>query len=184
MKIRYIEFAMPHKETFRVPAIASFVEKYLSDSKVSVDPFARNTRYATYTNDLNPDTTAMYHLDSTEFLAMLLEQGVRADLGIMDPPYSPTQLKRSYDLAGKQMTQESALRTAGWKTERDLLAKLIVPGGYVLSFGWNSCGQGRKRFFTKEEMWVICHGAGHHDTICLAERKDEIEQLGFSPNLD
>jgi hypothetical protein len=42
--------------------IGGFVKKYLIKVKVSVDPFARNNRWATYTNDLNPDTAAQTHL--------------------------------------------------------------------------------------------------------------------------
>lgn len=51
-------FAMPNAETFTVPPIGAFVQRYLAASKVSVDPFARNRSWATYTNDLNPATSA------------------------------------------------------------------------------------------------------------------------------
>jgi hypothetical protein len=50
------EWAMPSHETFDIPPIAAFVQKYLRESQVSVDPFARNRRWATYTNDLDPNT--------------------------------------------------------------------------------------------------------------------------------
>jgi hypothetical protein len=46
------EWAMPNKNTFDIQPIRLFVEKYLNESKVSVDPFAQNSQLATYTNDL------------------------------------------------------------------------------------------------------------------------------------
>jgi len=73
------EWAMPTSETFDCPPIGALVRRYLQQSKISVDPFARNKGWATYTNDLNPETAAEYHLDACDFLQMLLGQGVKAD---------------------------------------------------------------------------------------------------------
>lgn len=36
------------------PPIGEMVQRYLKAAKISCDPFARNKRWATYTNDLNP----------------------------------------------------------------------------------------------------------------------------------
>lgn len=73
-------WAMPNSNTFSVPPIGEFVRKYLANSKVSIDPFARNKRWATYTNDLNDKTDAEYHLEASDFLEILIEQEVKADL--------------------------------------------------------------------------------------------------------
>ena len=81
------KWAMPNKNTFDVAPIRIFVEKYLSESKVSIDPFARDKRWATYTNDLNPKTKAEYHLDVLELLKMLQDENIpKADIAILDPP--------------------------------------------------------------------------------------------------
>lgn len=93
-------WAMPNAETFSVPPIGEFVRRYLHTSKVSIDPFARNKRWATYTNDLNPETQAEYHMDVLVFAKKLLAEGKSADLLIFDPPYSPTQIKMSYESIG------------------------------------------------------------------------------------
>lgn len=92
------KWAMPSADTFDVPAIGEFVKSYLRKSKVSIDPFARNKRWATYTNDLNPDTAAEYHMDAREFLKMLCDKKVKVDLVIFDPPYSLHQAKITYDV--------------------------------------------------------------------------------------
>ncbi|MDP9098582.1 MAG: adenine-specific DNA methylase, partial [Verrucomicrobiota bacterium] len=80
-------WAMASANTFNVPPIAGFVQGYLLKSKVSVDPFARNKRWATYTNDLNPNTGAQCHMEAADFMRELIAAGVRADLVIFDPPY-------------------------------------------------------------------------------------------------
>lgn len=96
------KWAMPNHETFSIPPIKEFVNSYLINSKISIDPFARDKRWATHTNDLNPDTKAEYHLDAIDFLKMLTEKNVKADLIILDMPYC-------YD----PMTE--ILTATGWK---------------------------------------------------------------------
>src|SRR6185295_15030102 len=71
------EFAMPSANTFTVAPIRAFVMRHLKG--ISIDPFARNSRLATHTNDLNPKTAALYHLDALAFLALMKLQGVQAD---------------------------------------------------------------------------------------------------------
>jgi hypothetical protein len=54
---------------------------------------------------------------------------------------------------------------------RRVLADIVKPGGIALSFGWNSTGMGKD--WPIEELMLVCHGAAHNDTICLAQRKPE-----------
>src|SRR4051812_9365570 len=94
------EWAMPSHNTFDCEPIGHFVKRYLLASKVSVDPFSRNKRIATYTNDINPQTAADYHMDAVEFLKILKGDGVKCDLLIIDPPYSPRQISECYSEIG------------------------------------------------------------------------------------
>jgi hypothetical protein len=159
---------MPNCETFNVPCIAQFVKWYLSKSKVSIDPFSRNKRWATYTNDLDPNTAAESHLDAEEFL-IGLRGHVVADLVLLDPPYSPRQISECYKNIGKEVgiadTQSSVL----YSRVRSAIYPLICEGGVVLSFGWNSVGMGKG--WEIEQILMVCHGGAHNDTICIAERK-------------
>jgi hypothetical protein len=164
-------WAMPTSETFTCKPIGAFVQRYLQQSLVSIDPFARDCEWATYTNDLNPKTRAMYHMDALDFLRTMIREGVSADLVIFDPPYSPRQVKECYDSVGLKMGREGGQRTHSWKAERDAIDVLLQLGGVVLSFGWNSLGMGIGRGYEIEEILLVCHGAGHNDTICVAERK-------------
>lgn len=164
-------FAMPNSETFFVLPIGAFVRGYLDKATVSVDPFARNQTWATYTNDLNPETAAQYHMDAEDFLVKLKADGVTADLGIFDPPYSPRQMAECYKSVGLKVGMEETQNARLYKRVRDALDAIIAPGGFVLSFGWQSAGMGMKRGYEMIDLLLVNHGGGHNDTICIAERK-------------
>lgn len=140
-------WAMPNSCTFDVPEIKGFVLSYLMKSKVSIDPFARNSRLATYRNDLNPETAAEYHMEAEPFLNHLREKNVLADTFIFDPPYSPRQLKECYDGIGKKMQLEDGQTARLRAIWRDAAMPLLTPDATVLSFGWNTVGFGRKLGF-------------------------------------
>ena len=163
-------WAMPNKDTFSVAPIGAFVKKYLAQSRVSVDPFARNKAWATYTNDLNPSTSAQRHLDAEVFLHQLDAEGVRADLIILDPPYSPRQISECYTEVGMKVTMKDTQSAVLYQRVRDAASRVIAEGGVVLSFGWNTVGMGKNRGFEIVEILLCCHGGAHNDTICMAEK--------------
>jgi hypothetical protein len=163
-------FAMPSADTFSVKPIGNFVWWYLMDSTVSVDPFARNKRWCTHTNDLNPDTAAEHHMDAADFCTSLRDL-ISADLILFDPPYSPRQISECYKGIGRPVTSQDTQNAALYKRVRDAFDPLVAPGGVVLSFGWSSTGMGKARGYELEEVLLITHGGAHNDTICIAERK-------------
>jgi hypothetical protein len=172
-------WAMPNGETFSIPVIGDLVRRYLYKSRVSIDPFARNKKWATYTNDMNPATEAEYHMEARYFLKMLIERGIRADLLIFDPPYSPRQISECYSLAGKKASMVDTQNAKLVKECRDLMRLLVEPGAICLSFGWNSSGMGKG--WQIEEIMLVAHGSCHNDTICLVERqvdrdRDQVEK--------
>lgn len=162
-------WAMPNHDTFSVPPIGAFVQKYLKSSSHSIDPFARNKRWADQTNDLNPDTAAEHHMDAVDFLRMM--QGKVFDLAIVDPPYSPRQISECYKGVGRSVGMKETQSAVLYKNVRDALDPLIDQEGIVLHFGWNSVGMGVKRGYELIEVLICCHGGAHNDTICIAERK-------------
>lgn len=164
-------WAMPNKDTFSIKPIGEFVHRYLGASKCSVDPFARNKLWATFTNDLNPTTSAKYHLDAEDFVRMLSKCGVVADLVIFDPPYSPRQISECYKSIGKEAGTKETQNAALYSRVRNAIFEICEKGTIVLSFGWNSCGMGQKHGFEPLELLLCCHGGAHNDTICLAEIK-------------
>lgn len=162
---------MPSPDTFDIAPIGSFVQKYLHKSHCSVDPFARNKRWATYTNDLNPDTVADYHLEALDFLSMLHKKGIQADLVIFDPPYSTRQINECYQKIGINMTQrETQQPFLDWKRA---ISKICTGDAVVLSFGWSTVGMGTTKGWKILEIMLVCHGGMHNDTICMAERRTQ-----------
>lgn len=171
-------WAMPSSSTFTIKPIRELVKRYLNGSTVSIDPFARNCSWATYTNDLSPDTSAQSHLPALEFLEKLVADGVKADLMLFDPPYSLRQVKEVYQSIGIDKMPLDV--THGWSRERTAISQLIEAGGGVcLSFGWHSNGVGMKNGFEITEILLVAHGKDHHDTICTVERKTVDEQIGL-----
>ena len=165
---------MPAADTFDCKPIAEFVRRYLLG--VSVDPFARNKRWATYTNDLNPETEAEYHMDAEKFLKMLGNDSnrVKADCIILDPPYSPRQISECYAAAGLKAGMKDTQNAALYARVRRAARALCKPGTVVLSFGWNSAGMGEQ--FERIETLLVAHGGAHNDTICVADRCTAVQE--------
>ncbi len=164
-------FAMPSADTFGIKPIGEFVQRYLAVAEVSVDPFARNRDWATYTNDINPNTSAQSHHDAEAFLVELAGKGITASLVLFDPPYSPRQVSEHYRAAGIPVTGEDTQNGRLYRRVRNAIDKIVSPGGVVLSFGWQSVGMGVGRGYELIETMLVAHGGGHNDTICIAERK-------------
>ena len=175
-------WAIPNRDTFSVQPIEGFVKKYLLKSKCSIDPFARNKRWATHTNDLNPETAAEHHMDSLDFLTMLKEKGVRPDLVIFDPPYNPAQAKECYEQLGMNLPARVGRAAGVWAHEKNVVKEMMADNGVFLWFGWNTCGMAEARGFVIEEIMLVAHGRGHHDTICMAERRRIPEATLWTPN--
>ena len=163
------EWAMPSPDTFTIGPIAAFVQRWLRG--VVADPFARNSRLAQHTNDLNPETTAADHMDAAEWLGALRDRRVTVDTLLFDPPYSPRQISEAYQSVGREVGMAGTQNAALYKRVRDAAMQVLAPDATVLSFGWNSAGMGVKRGFEIAEILLVAHGGAHNDTICVAERR-------------
>lgn len=164
-------WAMPSHETFTIQPIGALVRRYLENSTCSVDPFARNVSWATWTNDLNPNTTAQAHMESVAFLQYLKKREVVADLVLVDPPYSPRQVKECYNSIGHKMEQGDTLLGATRKRCKTAIDVILAPHGVVITCGWNTVGMGKTMGYDLEEILLVCHGSDHNDTIVVVERK-------------
>jgi hypothetical protein len=171
-------WAMPNADTTLCQPIGALVRRYLRG--VSVDPFARNSAWATHTNDMDPRTKAEHHMQAAEFLEMLALRGVVADVVIFDPPYSPRQIAECYAACGLTATQADTQNARLYADCKRAIRKLCAHGSRVLSFGWNTVGMGEG--FELEEVLIVCHGAAHNDTLCTVERMTQ-QQLCLSSNV-
>lgn len=169
-------WAMPSAETFSIPPIRALLKWRLRDCRVIIDPFARNSRFGTITNDLNPEMSASFHLDAVEFTKGLVKQGVIADAVLFDPPYSPRQIMECYQGVGRAVTMRDTQRGPMFNEVKDHLHRILRPGGLAISCAWNSNGFSNHHGYQIEEILLVWHGGEHNDTIVTVEHK---MQAGF-----
>jgi hypothetical protein len=167
MKINRV-WAMPNKWTFQIKPIKELLDRYVGDGKGWFDPFAGMTSPAEIKNDLNPESKAEYHLEALDFVNTL--RGKTFKGCIFDPPYSLTQVSRSYKDMGKEYHNAND-RTGAFTKVRDVIPSLLQSNGIVIYFGWNSNAMGKKRGFEIVEILLVAHGGNRNDTIVTVERK-------------
>ncbi len=162
------EFAMPNSETFSLAPVSALLHRWILSGHVVVDPFARNSKWGTISNDLNPDTDAEFHMLAEEFVEIVK---VRADVVLFDPPYSPRQITEVYQRIGLACSTEQTQSGRLYKRVKDGLDKILNPGGIAICCGWNSLGFGIRRGYELLEVLMVPHGGAHNDTIVTVERK-------------
>ena len=161
-------WAMPNKNTFSIKPINELVLRLTKDSYESIDPFSNGYKYAGLTNDLDPELKADYHMDAKDFLTLFKANDI--DLVLFDPPYSPRQVSENYKKLGKTVNMQTT-QSSYWTKLKKEIARIVKPGGKVLTCGWNSGGIGKTLGFGIEEILLVAHGGWHNDTICTVERK-------------
>ena len=162
---------MPNKYTFKMRCVQELISRYTKDGLGWVDPFCGENSPAEWTNDIDPDKRASSHNDGLIFL-----KSFPSDLfngALFDPPYSPEQCLRLYSpVSRKGKRSWGTGGKATYQAEcKDEVARIVKPGGIVISFGWDTNGIGKKRGFTVIEVLDICHGACHNDTLITVEQK-------------
>lgn len=136
-------WAMPSKWTFSVAPLCAIIQRYKRHGEVWLDPFAGWHSPAEITNDLNPQAPTHFHVEALEFLESLplaTYAGV-----IFDPPYSLTQVARSYANIGLRF-KGAENPTGGFPKVKDAIARMVCLGGTCgvvwLEYGWNGQGSG------------------------------------------
>ena len=166
---------MPSKDTFSIPSISKFINKIVmpKNGKIIIDPFSnRKHGFATEYNDIKGIKFG-YSLDALDFLC-IFDNGT-VDGVLYDPPYSLRQLKECYDGVGKALSCDDSKNY--FTKVKDEIARVLKPGGFCLSFGWNSGGIGKKRGFEIDKILIVNHGGVHHDTIVTYDIKKQGDLL-------
>lgn len=170
------EWAMPSPDTFSIPPIAALLERWLTGKQRIIDPFARNSKVAHFTNDLNPETTAEYHMGAVEFLEFEASRGLRADAILIDPPYSPRQISEVYKQIGRACGTADTQNAKLYKAVKEAANRLADNGTVVICCGWNSVGMGKAKY-EFQEILLVAHGGAHNDTIVTVEIKLQSELI-------
>jgi len=164
------EFCMPNPNTFSLKPVAELLGRYVNGG-ITVDPFSRNSLIASIRNDIDPKSSAHYHLDAVEFCDYLIGLQTQADVVLLDPPYSPRQMSEAYKNAGLKVGMTETQNARLYKEVKDRLAEILKPDGIAICCGWNSMGFGLTMGFEMLEILMVAHGAAHNDTIVTVERK-------------
>lgn len=164
-------WSMPNKNTYTIRPIKELLEKYVPIGDNGwIDPMSGYSNMAEYTNDKNPDTPSMFHLDADIFLNVLRDRNILFNGILFDPPYSPRQVSEMYKgFGGKASSWDTTM--SYYSKLKDNSCGLIKHGGYAISFGWNSNGFGKGRGFETIEILLVKHGGWHNDTIVTVEIK-------------
>ena len=141
-------WAMPNRRTFQIKPIRQLIQDELGPDIVDPFPF-------------------QYRHDALEYLSGL--PSASASSVVFDPPYSPYQLKKTYQSLGLSVGDHGSANY--WMRCKNEMARIMKPSGKSISFGWNSNGVGKKRGFTITRILLVSHGAMHNDTICTVEQK-------------
>ena len=160
-------WAMPSAWTFTIHPIKTLLEKYVGDGIGWVDPFAGDNSPAEITNDHNPIRNAKSHMEAITFC-----QGLNGRYNgvLFDPPYSFTQVKEHYVNLGQPVTKENTSMKF-YEGVKTAMCEKIKPGGYAISFGWNTNGFGKERGFQIVEIMAVAHGGSKNDTFVTVEQK-------------
>ncbi|WP_155974213.1 adenine-specific DNA methylase [Streptococcus ruminantium] len=164
-------WGFPSKNTFSIKPIAELLDEEVKDG-IWIDPFANSSKVATITNDLNTEYDTDYHMDALDFLRLFSDNEV--DGVLYDPPYSNRQVSEVYKGVGLPVNKETT-QSAFWGNQKKEIARIVRPGGKVISFGWNSGGIGKKYGFEVVRVLIVPHGGHHNDTIVTVEIKKEAE---------
>ena len=161
-KLRRV-FAMPNAATFSIGPIRELLKWYLQPGWTVLDPFAGQSLFGTHRNDLRGG------VDARDWLRSLAE--LVADAVLLDPPYSPRQMREMYESAGiANKGCESTQNAKLYKETIELLDGRLKVGGLAFRFGWNSLGFPKARYERLETL-LVNHGGGHNDTIVTVDRK-------------
>lgn len=165
------QWAMPNANTFEIKPIADLLERWLPKTGDIVDPFARKSKWATVTNDLNPEYETDYNMDAVDFLQMLVDEGRTFRAALLDPPYSPRQISEVYKSIGLTPGMKDTQNARLYRECKERMTALLEPGGVAITCGWNSGGFGKKNGFVMREILLVPCGAAHNDYIVTVETK-------------
>lgn len=164
-------WAMPNKNTFSIKPFKELIEKYkakLPENAIILDPFANSNKHGTITNDIDPQFNTDYHLDAKDFLKMFDDNSI--DMVLFDSPFSPTQVVTCYRRLEKTVDHHST-SAAFWSDLKKEIGRVLKPGGYCITFGWNSSGICKKYGGNIVEILWVNHGGMHNDTCAVVDKK-------------
>jgi hypothetical protein len=140
-----------------------------------IDPFARNCKWGTIRNDMDPGIkTVHYNLESLDFMKLMKTNS--AKMVLFDPPFSDRQAKK-YELGDTNLycTGDGRIGKLCKEVER-----VLKPGGVMVKLGYNSSKPTTN--FDLLEMMVVNFGGTRNDVILTIWRKNTTTLEDFMPS--
>ena len=132
-------------------------------NEITIDPFARNCTWAfPHTNDINPETSSVHHMDALEFLRGYEPRSF--EIGLLDPPFSDRMSKDKYGTSNLYASDSKKMRAIELS-----LGNIIKTGGIIIKLGYNSSKPHPGFVLEEFEIWNL--GACRNDIICTIWRK-------------
>lgn len=175
-KFTYLKQSL-NRYTFKVGGIRKWVERQC-EGRIVLNLFGGPTRLTgcvEISNDLAYETNpkqkgevpekivTTYHMDALDCVLMLLNQGKKFEVVLLDPPYSYR----------KSMEMYNGNKNSRFKQICDLIPQLLGPDGKVITFGYHSIVMGEMRGFRVMEVCLIAHGGAMRSTFATVEEKLE-----------
>ncbi len=155
------------RDTHTTSWLPSIWDEVSADAVLTVDPFARDCRWCSWTNDIDHDTEADFHMDAKLFLEhMANEETGRVDLVLFDPPFSPRQAEEKYAVGHVNVYQTPGYIGACFQS----IVKALRPGGHVLKLGYNT--NRHHPLLVLEKVWVVAVGANRNDVLVSLWRRE------------
>lgn len=149
------------KYTFEMPLVKKYVEAHCVGKVLNLFAGKTMLNLDEIRVDLDPNMPADYHMDAEKFLELAIQQKMKFDTVILDPPYS----------IRKSMEKYKGKYVSSFRKIKDMIPLVLNYRGIVITFGYNSSGFKRKVGFKKIAICLICHYGAHHDTVVLVEKK-------------
>lgn len=162
--------AQPNKWTFQIREVGDLVAAIVGDGVGWSEPYRGKSRLrCEYTNDHNRQRDAKSHMDAGAFCESL-PYGLAG--AVVDPPWSPSQISRSYAEAGLKATSLDTSSNFHSRV-RIPLARKIRPAGRAIVCGYRGLGFGRSNGFKLEALLVVVHpyDGEHQGWFLTVERK-------------
>ena len=155
------------RDTHTTSWLPSIWDEVSKDAVLTVDPFARDCGWCSWTNDIDTETGAEFHLDAAAFLARVaVEEPGRVDLVLFDPPFSPRQAEEKYASGHVNVYQMPGYVRNCFTS----IALMLRPGGKVLKLGYNT--NRHHPLLALEKVWVVAVGANRNDVLVSLWRRE------------
>lgn len=149
----------PKRYTFEQPKLKKWVEKWCKGKVLNL--FAGRTKLLVneVRVDMDINMPADFHMEAEAFIFYCIQNHKKFNTIVLDPPYSLRKAREKYE--GRYIGSFTKIK--------NLLSKLLKPGGRIITLGYSTVGMSRSRGFKKIAICVICNNGDFDNTAGIVE---------------